>query len=74
MPVADPDIQTERIPLEGEIPNPPSGCYFHERCRYCQKRCEEEAPTLTEIEPGRQVACHFAKELKLKGFDYEKGE
>ena len=75
VPVADPDVKNERIPLEGEIPNPanpPSGCYFHERCRYCQQRCVDEAPELTEVEPGRQVACHFAGELHLRGFDYEK--
>ena len=75
VPVADPDVKNERIPLEGEIPNPanpPSGCYFHERCRYCQQRCVDEAPELTEVAPGRQVACHFAGELHLRGFDYEK--
>ena len=35
VPVADPTQQMERIPLEGEIPNPanpPTGCYFHTRC------------------------------------------
>ena len=74
VPVADPDVQMQRIPLEGEIPNPanpPSGCYFHERCRYCQQRCVEEQPSLRQIN-GRQVACHFAEELDLRGFDYEK--
>ncbi len=73
VPIADPDIQNERIPLQGEIPNPanpPSGCFFHERCRYCQKKCAEEVPQLHEVD-GRQVACHFAEELSLHGFDYE---
>ncbi len=73
VPVADPDIRNERIPLMGEIPNPanpPSGCYFHERCRYCRKKCTEEVPVLREVD-GRQVACHFAEELQLRGFDYE---
>lgn len=74
VPVADPDVQMERIPLEGEIPNPanpPSGCYFHARCRYCQQKCREEAPLLREVD-GRMVACHLADELKLRGFDYDK--
>ena len=74
VPVADPDVQMERIPLEGEIPNPanpPSGCYFHARCRYCQQKCREEAPPLREVD-GRMVACHLADELKLRGFDYDK--
>ena len=73
VPVADPDYQMERIPLEGEIPNPanpPSGCYFHERCRYCRERCRTEAPPLRDMGDGHTVACHFAEELKLTGFDY----
>ncbi|MDD3335142.1 MAG: dipeptide ABC transporter ATP-binding protein [Eubacteriales bacterium] len=73
VPVADPDVQMDRIPLKGEIPNPanpPSGCYFHERCRYCQQKCIDEAPALREVD-GRSVACHFADELTLRGFHYE---
>ena len=74
VPVADPDVKMERIPLQGEIPNPanpPSGCYFHTRCRYCTKKCTEVAPELTEVD-GRMVACHRAEELSLRGFDYSK--
>ena len=76
VPVADPDIEMDRIPLTGEIPNPanpPSGCYFHERCRYCTQRCCEEAPALREVD-GRMVACHRAEELTLRGFDYSQAE
>ena len=75
VPVADPTIQIERIPLMGEIPNPanpPSGCYFHERCRYCTEKCSQVAPEYVELEPGRFVACHRAEELKLRGFNYDK--
>ncbi len=46
VPVADPTVKMERIPLEGEIPNPanpPTGCYFHTRCRYCTEKCKLEA-------------------------------
>lgn len=74
VPVADPEYNMERIPLKGEIPNPanpPSGCYFHTRCRYCQEKCKQEAPAYEEVESGHYVACHFAKELKLRGFTYE---
>lgn len=74
VPLADPSKQRERIPLEGEIPNPanpPSGCYFHERCRYCTQRCVDERPLSREIAPGRTVACHRAEELNLGGFSYE---
>ena len=74
VPVADPEKQMERIPLEGEIPNPanpPSGCYFHTRCRYCTEKCKECAPEYQEVEPGHYVACHRIGELKLRGFDYD---
>ena len=77
VPVADPTYQQERIPLKGEIPNPanpPSGCYFHTRCRYCKQKCKEVAPEYKEIEPGHFVACHYADELKLRGFSYEAEE
>ena len=74
VPVADPTMQNERIPLTGEIPNPanpPSGCHFHTRCRYCTEQCSREVPAYRELEPGHFVACHRAEEMKLKGFIYE---
>ncbi|MGN0746242.1 MAG: ABC transporter ATP-binding protein [Aristaeellaceae bacterium] len=74
VPIADPTVQSERIPLEGEIPNPanpPSGCYFHTRCRYCTGVCKETSPDYVELEPGHYVACHRARELQLRGFDYD---
>ena len=74
VPVADPEYQMDRIPLQGEIPNPanpPSGCYFHERCRYCIDKCKTDAPELKEMPDGRLCACHRAEELQLRGFKYE---
>ena len=74
VPVADPTQQMERIPLEGEIPNPanpPSGCYFHTRCRYCTEKCRTESPAYAEAAPGHYVACHRAAELTLRGFKYD---
>ena len=73
VPVADPTQQMERIPLEGEIPNPanpPSGCFFHTRCRYCTEKCSQAAPEYKELEPGHFVACHHSEELNLRGFSY----
>jgi oligopeptide/dipeptide ABC transporter ATP-binding protein len=70
IPPADPDIQSNRIELQGEVPspaNPPSGCIFHPRCRYAKEICSQQEPTLEETEPGHFVSCHFAKELQLKG-------
>jgi oligopeptide/dipeptide ABC transporter ATP-binding protein len=71
VPPADPDIQTRRIILEGDVPspaNPPAGCVFHPRCRYANSgSCRTVEPPLQEVEPGHFVACHLAKELHLAG-------
>jgi peptide/nickel transport system ATP-binding protein len=74
VPVADPTQQMERIPLQGEIPNPgnpPSGCFFHTRCRFCTEKCIQEAPEYREYEPDHYVACHRVEELNLRGFSYD---
>jgi peptide/nickel transport system ATP-binding protein len=74
VPIADPTIQLERIPLQGEIPNPanpPSGCFFHTRCKYCTEICKTNDVNLIEKEPGHFVACHRANELKLQGIVQE---
>jgi oligopeptide/dipeptide ABC transporter ATP-binding protein len=70
VPISEPDVVGERIKLEGEIPNPvnpPPGCLFHPRCRYAHKRCQEEVPPLEEVSAGHFAACHFARELDLRG-------
>ena len=67
---ADPRTRRERIYLEGEIANParpPSGCYFHPRCRYAKEICAHETPTWREVSPGHFVTCHWANELSLQG-------
>jgi peptide/nickel transport system ATP-binding protein len=66
-----------RIRLEGDVAdpaNPPSGCYFHPRCRYAQERCTHEPPPLRDIVRPEQIsvephfaACHFSEELNLRG-------
>ena len=70
VPKPDPRLRSERIILAGEVAdpaNPPSGCYFHPRCRYAQERCRVEEPTPTEISPEHFVSCHRAEELELRG-------
>ena len=72
IPSPDPDSLLDEITLEGEVPspaNPPSGCYFHPRCKYAQQICQEELPPLLESGPGHHVACHFAEELTLQGVE-----
>ncbi len=70
IPMPDPRQKLERIILPGEVANPahpPSGCYFHPRCRYAQEICRVQAPELVEVAPGHFAACHFARELDLRG-------
>ncbi|MCY4072969.1 MAG: ABC transporter ATP-binding protein [Chloroflexi bacterium] len=70
VPTPDPDVEKERIILPGEIANPadpPSGCYFHPRCRYVKAICRDEEPPLREVSPGQWTSCHFAEELSLAG-------
>lgn len=61
IPTTDVDSKKESIILEGDIPspiNPPKGCKFHTRCRYCTEICKEVEPEFEEVEPGHFVACH----------------
>ena len=70
VPKPDPRMRGEPIVLPGEVAdpaNPPSGCYFHPRCRYRIERCETEEPALQEIGPDHFVSCHRAEELNLTG-------
>ena len=70
VPRPDPRATKQRIVLEGEVAdpsNPPSGCYFHPRCRYAKDICSRETPHLREIEPAHYVSCHRAEELSLTG-------
>lgn len=69
VPKADPRYKKEKVLLKGDIAdpaNPPSGCYFHSRCRYAKRSCEKERPELKEINSGHYVSCHFAEVLSLQ--------
>ena len=70
VPKPDPRLRSQRIILEGEVAdpsNPPSGCYFHPRCRHAIDRCKSETPQLEELSPNHWVSCHRARELTLNG-------
>jgi peptide/nickel transport system ATP-binding protein len=71
VPQPDPRARREPIVLPGDVAdpaNPPSGCYFHPRCRYSDgARCVQETPALREVEPGHMVRCHYAETLNLMG-------
>ncbi len=70
VPKPDPRVRTEAVPLTGEVADPahpPSGCYFHPRCRYHIDRCTTEEPVLREVTLDHFVSCHRAEELRLLG-------
>ncbi|MGA0906382.1 MAG: ABC transporter ATP-binding protein [bacterium] len=72
IPIADLDRKSDRIVLEGDVPNPvspPSGCAFHPRCPKFKslsepekQRCMGEAPQLSDVTQLTQphlVSCHY---------------
>ncbi len=68
IPIPDPNLERERMLLEGEVPsplNPPSGCRFHPRCPVAMDICSQEEPRLEELGPDHWVACFYAKESNL---------
>jgi peptide/nickel transport system ATP-binding protein len=70
VPKPDPRLKAKRVLLEGDVPdpaNPPSGCYFHPRCRYAQEICKSEPPPLRPVGENHSAACHFAEQLSLRG-------
>ena len=74
VPKSDPRYKKEKVLLEGDIAdpaNPPSGCYFHPRCRYAERICKDKEPPFVNIsgdeEHAHYVACHFADTLDLLG-------
>lgn len=56
--------------IDSEIPSPldvPAGCPFQNRCGHCMEKCRQVRPSLAELEPGHEVACHiFEKEEKKR--------
>jgi len=67
---AIPKLTEKRERLEiipGSVPNlinPPSGCRFHPRCKYCVERCKKERPPLTKVDEDHFVACHRYKDVR----------
>ncbi|MCJ7824393.1 MAG: ATP-binding cassette domain-containing protein [Anaerolineales bacterium] len=62
VPVPDPTRRRHKVILEGDVPspiNPPSGCYFHPRCRLAQDVCRHKKPDLKEYASGHFAACNL---------------
>ena len=69
-PVPDPHLNEGHLEnvLGGEIPSPhdpPSGCRFHPRCAYADRRCTDEVPQLEDLADGEMVACHHWRRIDL---------
>ncbi len=72
VPIPDPKRKAKPLLLTGEVAdpsNPPPGCSFHPRCRYCQPRCRTDIPQLREVAAGQFASCHFSEELELAGME-----
>ena len=65
IPRIDYQNRSQRIILEGDVPDPsdpPPGCRFHPRCSKAMPVCRTEAPSLTEKgadDKTHQVWCHL---------------
>lgn len=62
IPLLDPETETDRIKLEGDVPeprDPPTGCSFHTRCpQKIGEKCEQSDPSLEDIGGGHCISCH----------------
>jgi len=61
VPIPDPEIQRQKILLQGDVPspmNPPTGCRFHTRCPEAKSECSRQEPVLRDVGDGHWVACH----------------
>lgn len=65
VPVPDPDHESNRTVLEGDVPSPahpPTGCAFHTRCPMAMEVCKSVRPDFREDEDNHYVACHLYTE------------
>lgn len=68
IPVPDPKRRRLAALAEGDVPSPvntPSGCRYHPRCPYAERRCREQEPGLAEVGSGHFAACHFPGRAQL---------
>ncbi|MGM0369985.1 MAG: ABC transporter ATP-binding protein [Bacillota bacterium] len=78
IPEGDPKSSRKRIRLEGSVPDPsdpPQGCNLSPRCSYATDKCKTEEPQLENLgdDKDHYVACHYAEELDLAGFNKLRG-
>ncbi len=68
IPIPDPNVtrNNQRQILQGDVLSPidpPPGCRFASRCRFCKDICTKVTPELEEVEQNHWVACHFVDEI-----------
>lgn len=62
VPSLDPQRQSDAVLLEGDVPspvNPPPGCRFHTRCRFCMPLCRHTEPAHQILTDKHWTACHL---------------
>ncbi|HEX7932999.1 MAG TPA: oligopeptide/dipeptide ABC transporter ATP-binding protein [Paraburkholderia sp.] len=70
IPASSPHERRTKPALHGDLPSPtapPSGCRFHTRCPHAKPRCSQDRPIAEVLPEGRQVACHFWREVQNAG-------
>ncbi|MFL6685114.1 oligopeptide/dipeptide ABC transporter ATP-binding protein, partial [Paraburkholderia graminis] len=70
IPASSPHERRAKPALSGDLPSPtapPSGCRFHTRCPHAKPHCAEVRPVSERLDDGRQVACHFWREIQNAG-------
>jgi oligopeptide/dipeptide ABC transporter ATP-binding protein len=68
LPIPDPDYESPRIRLRGEvmdIPSTGSRCSLASRCHMAIEECSHTPQELTQIEENRWVACHRVSEGQI---------
>jgi peptide/nickel transport system ATP-binding protein len=74
---AMPQVGQERerlATIPGTVPPPtawPTGCRFHDRCKYAWDRCAAEHPPLYKIGAGHVSRCHLADEPQRRADVHE---
>jgi peptide/nickel transport system ATP-binding protein len=70
IPASSPHERRTKPALQGDLPSPtapPPGCRFHTRCPHAKPRCSQERPIAETLPGGRQVACHFWRDVQNAG-------
>jgi oligopeptide/dipeptide ABC transporter ATP-binding protein len=70
IPASSPRRRRDKPSLSGDLPSPtapPPGCRFHTRCPHAKPRCKAERPLNEKLPDGRQVACHFWRDIQNAG-------